>query len=104
MARRARRPGSASILAGKDQGVEVVGIDKARGVKVGRAEDGQAAMRLRTEKSKGSGSRAACLAMVFKLAESAGRSWRRLNGSEYIRDVIAGVVFVDGIRPERLAE
>ncbi len=62
-----------------------------------------ATVRLRTEKTKGCGSRVACLTMVFKLAESASRGWRSLNGSALIPDVIAGVVFVDGIKPERIA-
>jgi len=65
-----------------------------------------ATVRLRTEKTKGSGSRVACLTMVFKLTESAAKNWRCLNGSELIRDIIAGVVFVDGVRnqhPERAA-
>ena len=62
-----------------------------------------ATVRLRTEKTKGCGSRIACLTMVFKLAESAGKGWRALNGSALIPDVIAGVVFVDGIKPERIA-
>jgi transposase-like protein len=65
-----------------------------------------ATVRLRTEKTKGCGSRVACLTMVFKLAESASRKWRRLRGSELIRDVIAGVVFVDGEQsksPEKVA-
>jgi transposase-like protein len=57
-----------------------------------------ATVRLRTDKTKGSGSRVACLTMVFKLAESASKKWRCLNGSELIRDVIAGVVFTDGIK------
>jgi len=63
-----------------------------------------ATVRLRTTKTKGSGSRAACLAMVFKLMETASKRWRRLNGSELIQDVIAGVDFTDGIRTERAAE
>lgn len=65
-----------------------------------------ATVRLRIEKTKGSGSRTACLSMVFKLAESASKKWRSLNGSDLIPDVIAGVVFVDGVPtqiPERLA-
>jgi len=60
-------------------------------------------VRLRTAKTKGPGSRAACLAMVYKLMESASRRWRRLNGSEMIRDVIADIGFQDGIRTERTA-
>ena len=43
-----------------------------------------------------SGSRTACLMMVFKLTQSAEKNWRALNGSESIPDVIAGVRFVDG--------
>jgi len=62
-----------------------------------------ATVRLRTTKTKGSGSRAACLAMVFKLMETASKRWRRLNGSELIREVIAGVDFTDGVRTERAA-
>lgn len=55
-----------------------------------------ATVRLRHNKTKGNGSRAACLAMVFKLAESAQKRWRRLNGHALIPDVIAGVKFTDG--------
>jgi putative transposase len=54
-------------------------------------------VRLRTVKTKGSGSRMACLTMVFKLMESASRSWRLLNGSSHLQAVISGVKFVDGI-------
>lgn len=62
-----------------------------------------ATVRLRTDKTKGSGSRIACLTMVFKLAESASRTWRRLRGYEMIPEVIQGVVFVDGVKSERVA-
>ncbi len=55
-----------------------------------------ATVRLRTNKTKGSGSRKACLTMVFKLMESASKRWRGLNGSALMTDVIAGVVFRDG--------
>jgi putative transposase len=56
-----------------------------------------ATVRLRTVKTKGSGSRMACLTMVFKLMESASRSWRLLNGSSHLKAVISGAKFVDGI-------
>lgn len=56
-----------------------------------------ATVRLRTVKTKGSGSRTACLTMVFKLMESASRSWRLLNGSARLQAVISGARFVDGI-------
>jgi hypothetical protein len=36
------------------------------------------------------------LAMVFKLAQSAERHWRRLDGSERLAQVIEGVRFRDG--------
>jgi putative transposase len=57
-----------------------------------------ATIRLRHRRTKGSGSRAACLAMMFKLAESASRRWRLLNGSELLPEVIQGVRFENGLR------
>jgi putative transposase len=62
-----------------------------------------ATVRLRTEKTKGSGTRAACLTMVFKLMQSASRHWRALNGSGLLSEVIKGTVFVDGLRKEDAA-
>ena len=59
-----------------------------------------ATVRLRTKKTKGAGSRVACLTMVFKLALAAQRNWRALNGYRLITDVIGGVSFVDGVRKE----
>lgn len=55
-----------------------------------------ATVRLRHVRTKGNGSRRACLAMVFKLCESAEKRWRRLNRHTLIQDVIAGVIFTDG--------
>jgi len=57
-----------------------------------------ATVRLRTDKTKGCGSRIATLTMVFKLAESASKKWRRLNGHELIPDVVAGITFTDGVK------
>ena len=62
-----------------------------------------ATVRLRHRKTKGSGSRVACLAMVFKLAQAAEKKWRRLNGAILLRDVIDGIQFKDGIRAEDAA-
>jgi transposase-like protein len=59
-----------------------------------------ASLRLRTAKTKGCGSRIACLSMVFKLALSAQKRWRALNGAKLLADVIDGIVFEDGIRKE----
>jgi putative transposase len=57
-----------------------------------------ATVRLRTRRTKGCGSRTACLTMVFKLVQAAEGHWRRLNGSALLSDVIHGVCFVDGIK------
>ena len=59
-----------------------------------------ATVRLRTKRTKGSGSRAACPARVFKLTMCAEKTWRALNGSTLLPDVIRGVQFVDGIKEE----
>lgn len=55
-----------------------------------------ATVRLRTDKTKGCLSRKTALAMVFKLARSAERHWRRLNGPERLAEIIEGVRFRDG--------
>src|SRR5205085_3719423 len=57
-----------------------------------------ATVRLRTSKTKGADSRVACLAMAFKLVESAQNHWRKLNGSVLLPAVIAGVIFKDGTK------
>jgi putative transposase len=55
-----------------------------------------ATVRLRTHRTKGSGSRIATLTMVFKLGMEAQKQWRRLNGPELVAKVVTGVKFVDG--------
>lgn len=57
-----------------------------------------ATVRLRTTRTKGAGSRMACLTMVFKLAQAAERKWRKLNGHALLGDIIRGVRFKDGIK------
>jgi len=57
-----------------------------------------ATVRLRTHKTKGCGSRAACLAMVFKLAQAAQLHWRALNGATLLKDVIRGTQFINGLK------
>jgi len=57
-----------------------------------------ATVRLRHRRTKGSGSRTACLTMVFKLALAAEKRWRRLNGSALLPEVIRGVRFIDGVK------
>ena len=41
------------------------------------------------------------LAMIFKLAEAAERSWRRLNGHNQLPKIILGIKFSDGIEVVR---
>lgn len=62
-----------------------------------------ATVRLRHRRTKGNGSRIACLTMVFKLMQSAEKRWRLLNGSNRLPDVIAGIQFKDGIHPKEAA-
>ena len=62
-----------------------------------------ATVRLRTKRTKGSGTRTACLTMVFKLMQSAQKRWRVLNGSERLPDVIQGIPFVDGVKQPKAA-
>ena len=62
-----------------------------------------ATVRLRHRRTKGNGSRLACLTMVFKLMQSAEKRWRLLNGAKLLPDVILGVTFIDGIKPQEAA-
>jgi putative transposase len=55
-----------------------------------------ATVRLRTAKTKGCLSRETALAMVFKLAKSAERHWRRLDGASRLGQLIEGIKFRDG--------
>lgn len=57
-----------------------------------------ATVKHRQKKTKGCGSRQACLSMVFRLAVSAQRRWRSLNGAKLLSDVVAGVKFINGER------
>ena len=56
-----------------------------------------ASVRHRHKRTKGSGSRAACLAMVYKLLLSAQARWRKLNSYQLIIHVVEGRKFNDGI-------
>ena len=63
-----------------------------------------ATVRLRTKRTKGCGSVSATLTMVFKLAQCAERSWKKLHGAKLLADVIdARFVFVDGVRKDAAA-
>ena len=60
-------------------------------------ESSFATVRHRTVRSKGCLSNRTALAMIFKLAEAAEKSWRRLDGHSQLPKVILGVKFTDGI-------
>jgi transposase-like protein len=60
-----------------------------------------ATVRLRTRVTKGPGSRAAGLAMVFKLIEAAQERWRYVNGAHLVALVRAGAKFEKGVLVER---
>jgi putative transposase len=60
-----------------------------------------ATVRLRTHKTKGAGSRAAGLAMAYKLLDAAQARWRCVNAPHLVALVRAGATFVDGVKVER---
>src|ERR1700740_1985000 len=64
-------------------------------------ESSFATVRHRTVRSKGCLSNKTALAMIFKLAEAAERSWRRLNGHNQLPKIILGIKFTDGIEVVR---
>jgi putative transposase len=64
-------------------------------------ESSFATVRHRTVRSKGCLSNKTALAMIFKLAEAAEKSWRRLDGHNQLPKVILGVRFADGMEVVR---
>jgi len=64
-------------------------------------ESAFATVRLRTKVTKGHGSKAAALAMAFKLIESAQRRWRMVNAPHLVALVRAGASFINGKLVER---
>jgi putative transposase len=60
-------------------------------------ESSFATVKLRTRVTKGAGSKAAALAMAYKLLDAAQERWRRFNGHELIADVLNGATFKDGV-------
>ncbi|WP_292918435.1 transposase [Nitrosomonas sp.] len=57
-----------------------------------------ATVRLRTAKTKNSGSRMTTLTITFKLIEVAQKKWFRLRGYKLLADVIQGIKFVNGVK------
>ena len=64
-------------------------------------ESSFATVRHRTVRSKGCLSNKTALAMIYKLAEAAEKSWRRLDGHNQLPKIILGVKFTDGIEVVR---
>lgn len=62
-----------------------------------------ATIRLRHRKTKGNGTRRTSLTMMYKLAQSASKKWKRLRGSKMISLVLEGRSFKDGILQEEIA-
>jgi transposase-like protein len=62
-----------------------------------------ATVRHRSRQTKGCGSRAATLSMVYKLGREAEKRWRRINGYALIEKVIRGIVFKDGVELQEAA-
>jgi transposase-like protein len=56
-----------------------------------------ATIRHRSTRTKNCVSRATLLGLVYRLAREAEKSWQRIQGSERIADLDAGVLFKDGI-------
>ena len=60
-------------------------------------ESSFATVRHRTVRSKGCLSNKTALAMIYKLAQAAEKTWNRLRGHNQLPKVIIGVKFNDGI-------
>jgi transposase-like protein len=56
-----------------------------------------ATVRLRTNVTKGAGSKTAAETMTFKLLEDAQRKWKKIRGFEEIKNLLNGVAYKDGI-------
>ena len=61
-------------------------------------------MRHRTKVTKGPGSRAAGLAMAYKLIEAAQTRWRAVNAPHLVALVRAGATFINGRLAERAGD
>ncbi|MGB4737165.1 MAG: hypothetical protein WBH50_03205, partial [Fuerstiella sp.] len=42
--------------------------------------------------------------MMFKLAQSASRGWRKLRGHHHLPDLVQGVKFIDGVNEHHLRD
>lgn len=63
-----------------------------------------ATIRLRHRSTRGSGSAKASLTMLFKLAQSASKTWRKLRGHDHFPELLEGIKFIDGIHEAKSKE
>ena len=63
-----------------------------------------AAVRLRTQKTKGCGSVNATLTMVFKLIQSAQQRWQKIHSHEKAAHIWVGIKYEDGIMVEEILD
>jgi putative transposase len=56
-----------------------------------------ATVRLRTNVTKGAGSKTAAETMTFKLLEDAQKNWRKIRGHDQIKNILNGVAYKDGV-------
>lgn len=61
-----------------------------------------ATIRLRHQKTRGCGSAKASLTMMFKLAQSAAKGWRRLRGHDHFPELLRGAKFIDGLHESKV--
>lgn len=57
-------------------------------------------VKLRSRKSRNSGSRDTVLSMVFKLIQSAEKKWRRIRGFEKLELIVNHVKFIDEVQEQ----
>lgn len=62
-----------------------------------------ATVRHRSEQTKGCGSRQATLSIVYKLAITAEKHWRKLRGHQLIEKIVQGIKFKDGEEVKKAA-
>jgi len=46
----------------------------------------------------------ASVTMMFKLAQSASKGWRKLRGHQHIPELVRGIKFIDGVNENHLKE
>jgi len=60
-------------------------------------ESAFAAVKLRTKSTKGSGCPRMAATLAFKLLQEAEKKWRKISGSEEIKNLLQGIEYLDGV-------